>query len=138
MRNKANQHGITLIELVIVVAIVGILAGIAYPIYTNQVLSSQRTEAVVSLTDTAQRLERCYSQFSRYDHTDCAIEDGDTIESETGLYEITVTTTSTSFSLDAAPQKGRVASDDVCGTYRLDHTGKREQLDASGSAAECW
>ncbi|RLK48629.1 type IV pilus assembly protein PilE [Alkalispirillum mobile] len=138
MTSRRASQGLTLIELMIVVAIIGILASIAYPIYTNQVLSAQRTEAVVTLTDTAQRLERCYSQFSRYDHADCSVSDGDEIDSESGYYTVTVTVDdSTSFSLSAAPQTGRVKNDTTCGTYTLDHTGTRSQS-GSGDPEDCW
>ena len=71
---NGRTGGFTLIELMIAVAIIAILATIAYPSYRQQVLKSQRTEAKTALSDAAQRLERCYTQFNAYNDTDdCTI-----------------------------------------------------------------
>lgn len=53
-----QQRGFTLIELMITVVILGILASIAYPSYTDYVLQSRRTAAQACLMTTAQYLER--------------------------------------------------------------------------------
>ena len=69
----SGQKGFSLIELVIAVAIVGILAAIAYPTYQEQVRKGKRTDATSSLLELAQRLERCYTQNNAYDHADCPL-----------------------------------------------------------------
>lgn len=62
-----NNKGFTLIEVMIVVAIIGILAAVAYPSYTEHVRKTQRAEAAAALLDAAQVLERSFSQTGAYD-----------------------------------------------------------------------
>ena len=62
-----KQRGVTLMELMTVVAIISILASIAYPSYRAQVRRSNRTEARVALEQTAGALEKCYTRYMAYD-----------------------------------------------------------------------
>ena len=66
-----SGHGFTLVEMVVVIAILAILVTIAYPSYRSQVRKSRRTDAKQSLTLTAQQLERCYSRYRRFNSLDC-------------------------------------------------------------------
>lgn len=66
MRTLKKTHGFTLIELMIVVAVVGILAAIAYPSYKDYVLKSRRVDAKAALTEAAQRLEIFYARNGQY------------------------------------------------------------------------
>jgi type IV pilus assembly protein PilE len=61
-----KSKGFTLIEVMIVVAVIGILAAIAYPGYTEHVRKTQRAEAAAALLDTAQLVERAFSQNGSY------------------------------------------------------------------------
>lgn len=61
-----KQKGFSLMELMIVVAIVGILAGIAYPSYQNYVLRSGRADGQAKLMEIMQAQERFYSQNQTY------------------------------------------------------------------------
>jgi type IV pilus assembly protein PilE len=61
-----KSKGFTLIEVMIVVAVIGILAAIAYPSYTEHVRKTQRAEAAAALLDTAQLVERGFSQTGSY------------------------------------------------------------------------
>lgn len=62
----ARQRGFTLIELMIVVAIVGILATIAYPSYRDSILKGRRAEARTALLELAQQQERYMTQRGTY------------------------------------------------------------------------
>jgi type IV pilus assembly protein PilE len=62
-----RQSGFTLIELMIVVAIVGILAAIAVPQYTDYILRSQLVEAHTGLHDMRVRMEQFYQDNRTYD-----------------------------------------------------------------------
>ena len=60
-------RGFTLIELMIVLAIIAILTAIAYPAYTEQVAKGRRAQAVTQLMSAHQWMERFYTENYRYD-----------------------------------------------------------------------
>lgn len=59
-RLRRSERGMTLIELMVVVAIVGILASIAYSSYQNQMFKTRRTDATAAMLEIANRLEKFY------------------------------------------------------------------------------
>jgi len=135
--SRRDARGITLIELMIVVVIVGILAAIAYPSYQRQVQQTRRSDGQAALLRTAQQLERCFTRENSY-VTDCdaadALDPG--ISSQENLYVVTATTLNgTQFTIVATPQ-GAQASDTRCGNLTLTHTGV---TGATGTEpARCW
>ncbi len=136
---KNSSSGFTLIELLIAVAIVAILAAIAYPSYMNSVLKSGRADAKVELNDVAQRLQRCFTAYNAYNSSSCAVTtalNNGGILSREGLYNITVSLTATTYTLTAAPVSTKRQSKDVtCGSFTLTHTGVRG---STGDPAICW
>ena len=66
---RPNHQGFTLIEVMLVVAIIGILAAVAIPSYNSSVQRSHRAEAKNFLQAIAQRLEQNYTLAGRYDQT---------------------------------------------------------------------
>jgi type IV pilus assembly protein PilE len=131
-----RKSGFTLIELLIAVAIAGIIASIAYPSYMESVRRSNRAEAKVELMDIAQRLQRCYSSYARFnDPVNCPVyidvaDANGIVTRGAGYYRITITALGggapeTTYELLATaikvPQTKDVA--DGCNEMRLQHTG---------------
>lgn len=141
---RRSARGFTLIELMIVMAIIAILSSIAYPAYKESVARSKRADAKPVLLETAQWLERQYSISQSY----AKAGDGTTIADvpyteapKTGsnkVYTISFAASSaTGYTLQAVPKNGMAS--DKCGTFKMTHTGAKSLgSDATASLNDCW
>ena len=146
MRNRTQSRGFTLIELMIVVAIVAILAAIAYPSYQDSVRKSRRADARAVMVEAAQFMERFYTENFRYDQdrggAAVALPPNLTVSPSgsaagTQYYNITLTNlAATTFTLNAAPT-GAQSGDTGCGTLTVTNTGVKNRS-GSKPVEECW
>jgi len=132
-----RRAGFSLIELMVALAVLGIILGIAIPNYRQWVIESNRAEAKAVLMQGAQALERCFTRFNAYNDGNCTFLGAVPLLSETGKYQLTIDrVTDTEFDLSAAPQGGQT-DDTECGTFELAHTGQRG-VSTGTDPAECW
>jgi len=135
-----RSQGFSLIELMIAVVIVGILAAVAIPMYSDYVTRSRRADGQATLMQVAQELERCYTQFSKYNDNSCSVVNGGVVSetSDQGFYVISASggaLTESNFTLIATPQNEQ-ANDTDCKTLTLTHLG--EQSATGDDPDSCW
>ena len=139
----ARQAGLTLVELMVVVAVMAIIATIAYPMYTAQVQKSRRADAKVALQAIALAQERHFTINGEYTAGLSTLQVSPTIQggsSDEGYYTLNLTRTGTDneqFSVTATRDaSGAQASDGGCVSFTIDQTGAKTATGAA--AANCW
>lgn len=128
-----TRKGMTLIELVIVVAVMGILMATAVPGYRNYTLKVHRTEAIRMLLQAAMCQERLIASRGNYDTSLCRPV------SAQHRYQLTYRSPGSqgrSYQALAIPTGAQLA--DPCGSLMLDHTGARAISGADISSLKCW
>jgi type IV pilus assembly protein PilE len=131
MHKQRSSKGFTLIELMITVAIIGILAAVAYPSYTEFVQRSNRSEGLRELLRLANLQEQLFVDSRSYGSDTTKIGLANPFITESATYSITVTASSaTSFTLTAAA-KGSQLKDTGCTSLTINELGAK-------TPTTCW
>ena len=130
---RRSNQGFTLIEIMIVIAIIGIVVTIAAPLLTEYVKKGHRSEIASLLTEQAQLLERFHSKNNVYSNA-------------TGLsagnehYSITATLADQTYLLTAVRKADSSMAADKCGDFTLNNTGAMSMINAAAdvTSKDCW
>ena len=137
MSNNKNR-GMTLIELMVVVAIVAILASVALPTWNTQVQKSRRADARNTLILVRVEQEKYRADNGSYASSMSALGLGIYNSTSRDYYNVSIVSSSaTAFVASAAPNANGGQSGDSCGTFAINQSG----LDGSGeyaSISDCW
>jgi type IV pilus assembly protein PilE len=130
---RRSTRGFTLIEIMIVIAIIGIVMTIAAPSFTEYLKKGRRAEVTGLLSEQAQILERFYSQKNVYANATGLSAGND-------YYTITPTLTDQTFLLTAVRKAGTSMATDRCGDFTINNTGVRSMVNATAglTAKDCW
>lgn len=155
-RRLRQQAGFTLIELMITVAIVAILASIAYPSYREQVAKGHRGEARAILLAGQQWMERFYSENFRYDQNSAGNSVTDPFKQRfstspapgdgKAMYDVALTAdlTRNTYKIKATRKAATAMANDRCGNLTIDHLGRKSVEDYKGfttakdAVQDCW
>lgn len=129
-KHKGSSAGFTLVELVIVVAIIALLVAIAVPAYNDQVRRSRRAAAQGILTEVAQCMERFNTANGTYVGGDARCRPA---VSPYYNYVINIADRNT-YTVTAAPDSAHGQTLDACGTLGVNQAGQKSHT----SGTDCW
>ena len=135
MQMRRTMRGVTLMELLVVVTIIGILAAIAYPNYREFVARAKRTEARAALLKIATNQEKYYLQNNIFttDLTDLGFNTNP-YTTDSGTYSVEITSADASNFTAEADYIPADAEADKCNLFKIDARGQK----TSEPETDCW
>jgi len=138
--NPHHSKGLTLIEVMITVAIIGIIATAAWPSYERYQQKGRRADGISTLLQNSANLEKCFINYGAYNNSNCTITDN-----LRGYYTISKDNFSDSYILTATPV-GAQAGDIECATLTINELGKKgfsttanpDDGEVEGNLKRCW
>lgn len=136
MNMRKNMLGVTLLELMIVVVIIGIIAAFAYPSYRDVAARAKRVEAKAALLQISTNQERHYLQNNTYT-TDMTVLgfNADPFISDSTSYSIEITAADSNDFTAVATYRLGGREGAKCTTFEIDGAGNKT---SSGSEPACW
>ena len=135
---KPTKDGYTLLEILLVLAIISILALIAYPPFTYLFLKAHRKDALLGLIQTQMAFERCYEENKAYD-IPCHYLPQFPQKSPQGYYQISLASISPhEFTITAASINNQ-SKDKSCAKFFIDQINRKRAEDNLGlEQSSCW
>ncbi len=139
--HKYKARGFTLIEVMIVVAVIGILGAIAIPSYSEHIRRSHRANAKAALLQAAQWMERAATSTGSYPNPAANVP-ASVLVAEGDRYTVTIVPTATTYTLTATRKSGTGQANDKCGDFTLNQANVRDisnkPSDSSMTKDDCW
>lgn len=132
-----NQVGFTLIELMIVVAVIGILAAIAYPSYQSSVVKGRRAAAAACMMDGAQRMQRWYTTNLTYVGAP-APQCEPQLAAFYSVVNNVPAATATTYVMTAQPLGAQSTHDTRCGTLTVNQAGVKTKSGSAAAVSDCF
>ena len=136
-----KQNGFTLVELMIVIAIIGVISAVAYPSYSSYLKKSARADAKVGMSKIADKQERFYLQNNTYTDSFAAAGLNTSNISDEGYYSFAIKSSDlvSGFTIVATAVAGKSqAKDTGCTTMTLSSTGAKEPNGDPATEKDCW
>ncbi|MGR2768255.1 type IV pilin protein [Photobacterium ganghwense] len=132
-----KQNGVTLIELLIAVTIMGIISALAYPAYTGHVLKGYRSQAIADLLKIQLELEENYNINGSYNYSIVQSGTCSFCQSNPLRYQLSIDSSGTGMNkyiIKAVPQNNQGQDKDNCKTLKLNAAG----IGSSTGTGTCW
>jgi type IV pilus assembly protein PilE len=133
-----DQRGFTLIELMVVVVVVGILAIVGYPSYTQYVVKAKRSAAESFIMSVSNKQEQYVLNARQYTTvlSDLGLSTPADVAANYTISQV-VSSVPLAYSITAAPIGAQATNDTKCGSVSIDNAGVKG-ISGTGTVAECW